>query len=108
MHSDKNKMGRAFVNLISNAIKHGAPHKEIEISAFIEKDNFIFRVTNHLSTSHLPNTPDLFKPFVRGSGSKGLGLGLYVTKEIAKFHKGDVEIIREDTKITFKLWIPIK
>lgn len=108
VHSDKNKMGRAFVNLISNAIKHGAPHKEIEISAFIEKDNFIFSVTNHLSTSHLPNTPDLFKPFVRGSGSKGLGLGLYVTKEIAKFHKGDVEIVREDTKITFKLWIPIK
>ncbi|WP_343561418.1 GAF domain-containing sensor histidine kinase [Sphingobacterium sp.] len=108
VHSDKNKMGRAFVNLISNAIKHGAPHKEIEINAFIEKDNFIFSVTNYFSATRLPNTSDLFKPFLRGSGSKGLGLGLYVTKEIAKFHHGDIEVVIEDTKITFKLLIPVK
>ncbi|MDF2515709.1 MAG: hypothetical protein K0R59_1005 [Sphingobacterium sp.] len=107
VHCDKAKMGRAFVNLISNAIKHGEPHQEIEINAFIEKDNFIFSVTNQLSAAHLLNTSDLFKPFVRGSGSKGLGLGLYVTKEIAKSHQGDIEVVIEDRKITFKLLIPI-
>jgi len=108
VHGDKNKMGRAFVNLISNAVKHGEPHKEIEINAFIEKDNFVFSVTNQVTAIHPPNIPDLFKPFVRGSASKGLGLGLYVTKEIAKFHQGDIDVLTDGKKITFKLLIPIK
>lgn len=108
VQGNKNKIGRAFVNLISNAIKHGEPHKEIEINAFIEKDNFVFSVTNHVAAIHPLNSPDLFKPFVRGSDSKGLGLGLYVTKEIAKFHQGDIDILTDGKKITFKLLIPIK
>jgi signal transduction histidine kinase len=108
VNCDKNKLGRAIVNLISNAIKHGATDKEIKINAFIEEDNFVFSVTNQISAIPPPNTSDLFKPFVRGSGSKGLGLGLYVTKEIAKFHQGDMEVVIEGEKITFKLFIPVK
>ncbi len=108
VNCDKNKLGRAIVNLISNAIKHGATDKEIKINAFIEEDNFVFSVTNQISAIPPPNTSDLFKPFVRGSGSKGLGLGLYVTKEIAKFHQGEMEVVIEGEKITFKLFIPVK
>jgi Signal transduction histidine kinase len=104
---DYTKMGRAFTNLIGNAIKHGNPHQNIEINAFIEKENFIFSVTNEVSYSQSSDLTDLFKPFVKGANSNGLGLGLFIANEIAKIHKGKITVTLEDNKITFNLMIPI-
>ena len=50
---------------------------------------------------------DLFEPFVRGTNSKGLGLGLFITREIVKIHKGKIVVDLKGSKITFKMIIPI-
>lgn len=105
---DKNKMGRAFANLIGNAIKHGKLGEEIKISAFLQKDNFVFSVTNEISQLLSLNLSELFKPFVRSTDSRGLGLGLYITKKIAESHDGKLAVTSKGNKITFKLIIPIK
>ncbi|HVF69419.1 MAG TPA: ATP-binding protein, partial [Xanthomonadales bacterium] len=55
--------------------------------------------------------PKLFTKFFRVSGrleqgSKGTGLGLYITKEIINLHKGDISVESElgkGTTITFSL-----
>lgn len=104
---DHHKMGRAFANLIGNAIKHGDPYQNIEINAFIQKEIFIFSVTNKVSHPHSSDLTDLFKPFVKAGNSNGLGLGLFIANEIAKIHKGKITVNLEDSKITFNLMIPI-
>ena len=104
---DQHKMGRAFANLIGNAIKHGNPDKNIEINAFIEEGQFIFSVTNDLIfPQQVSDLSNLFEPFMRGDNSKGLGLGLFIASEIAKLHKGTIIVHSDNTKITFKLVIP--
>ncbi|HAT91212.1 MULTISPECIES: GAF domain-containing sensor histidine kinase [Sphingobacterium] len=104
---DHQKMGRAFTNLIGNAIKHGNPFQNIEINAFIQKENFIFSVTNEVSYPQYSDLKDLFKPFVKGVNSNGLGLGLFIVSEIVKIHKGKIAVNLKDNKITFNLMIPI-
>ena len=104
---DQHKMGRAFSNLIGNAIKHGNPDKNIEINASIEDGQFIFSVTNDvIFQQHLSDLSNLFEPFTRGSNSKGLGLGLFIAHEIAKLHKGAITVHLDHNTITFKLVIP--
>ncbi|WP_312336804.1 GAF domain-containing sensor histidine kinase [Sphingobacterium sp.] len=104
---DHHKMGRAFTNLIGNAIKHGNPQQNIEINAFVQNENFIFSVTNEISYPQSSDLTELFKPFVKGTNSNGLGLGLFIANEIAKIHKGKITVNLEDNKITFNLIIPL-
>ena len=50
----------------------------------------------------------LFEPFHRGDGSKGMGLGLYITQQIAKSHGGDITVSSSpDAGTTFRLILPI-
>ncbi|WP_333864085.1 GAF domain-containing sensor histidine kinase [Sphingobacterium sp.] len=104
---DHHKMGRAFTNLIGNAIKHGNPQQNIEINAFVQNEHFIFSVTNEISYPQSSDLTELFKPFVKGTNSNGLGLGLFIANEIAKIHKGKITVNLEDNKITFNLIIPL-
>lgn len=104
---DHHKMGRAFANLIGNAIKHGNPQQNIEINAVVQNENFIFSVTNEISYPQSSDLTELFKPFVKGTNSNGLGLGLFIANEIAKIHKGKITVNLEDNKITFNLMIPL-
>ncbi len=107
IHCDQHKLGRVFANLIGNAIKHGNPNEDIKINAFIRNENFIFSVTNEVMNSESLDFTDLFEPFVRGTNSKGLGLGLFITREIVKIHKGKIVVDLKGSKITFKMIIPI-
>ncbi len=107
IHCDQHKVGRVFANLIGNAIKHGNPNEDIKINAFIRNENFIFSVTNEVMNSESLDFTDLFEPFVRGTNSKGLGLGLFITREIVKMHKGKIVVDLKGSKITFKMIIPI-
>jgi len=51
----------------------------------------------------------LFQPFSRGEikpGQQGLGLGLYISSEIAKAHGGKLEVSSTDEETIFTLHIP--
>jgi signal transduction histidine kinase len=58
-------------------------------------------------------TSTLFEPFRRtagpaapGSGGTGLGLGLFIAREIARAHGGEITMRSEDDGTTFEVTLP--
>lgn len=87
-----------FLNLISNAIYHGAnPEKPIEVGAKIEGARYRLYIKDHG-----PGIPDgdkgnIFEVFYRGGKqkTKGTGIGLAIVTKIANYYSGRAFV--EDT-----------
>ncbi|MBI2031886.1 MAG: DUF4118 domain-containing protein [Candidatus Levybacteria bacterium] len=105
---DKIRIAQAISNLISNAIKYG-DHKPIQIklrknrsfAEFIIKDEGI-----GISKQNQKYIFDLFRRGISNNQYKGLGVGLYISKEIIKAHGGKIEVtskLAKGTKFTIKL-----
>ncbi|GAA4178433.1 GAF domain-containing sensor histidine kinase [Sphingobacterium ginsenosidimutans] len=107
---DHERMAQVFSNLIGNSFRHGSAENTIVINSSIESGKFIFQIENDgnkIADSILNN---LFKPFVgrKNQNEGGLGLGLYISKQIITAHKGDIHVKCFDEKVVFSLWIPIE
>jgi len=106
---DHERMAQVFSNLIGNSFRHGSPENTIVINSSIEGGKFIFQIENDGSKIADSILNNLFKPFVgrKNQNEGGLGLGLYISKQIITAHKGDIHVKCIDEKVVFSLWIPI-
>lgn len=96
IHADQDKLKQVVANLIDNAVKY-TPTGTIEIN--IKKDTNKRKVTLSIKDSGVGINPEimpkLFMKFVRAENANkqniyGTGLGLYVAKQIALAHKGQI------------------
>ena len=108
-HWDGDRLEQALSNLIGNAVEHGQPDTPVEIILDGNGAEHIrVRITN---VGVIPDdvVPTLFTPFrdgrYRGRGD-GLGLGLYIVKQIVDAHGGEVEARCEDGRTFFELVLP--
>lgn len=98
INGDQEKLRQVVLNFIDNAIKY-TKQGSIEVSVIRvgNKINFAVKDTGMGVTSDVKNK--LFHKFSRGDGQRmnttGSGLGLYLAKEIAKAHNGDVGVESE-------------
>ena len=106
---DRIRIEQALSNLLSNALKF-ARGKPIEIEVSKIGNSAVFRITDHGPGISAEGISKVFAKFERGVSFRehpGLGLGLYITHEIAKLHGGDVAVQSERGKrTTFILSLP--
>ncbi len=93
--ADPFRIGQVFINLISNAINYTPDSGKVSVSVSVKNDHL--EITVQDSGEGIPKEamPRLFTKFFRVSGSleqgsKGSGLGLYITKSIIELHKGKI------------------
>jgi two-component system sensor histidine kinase KdpD len=80
---------QVLINLVDNAIKHGAP--PIELHARTHGDRIEIEVRDH--GAGIPDgVGNLFEKFVRASSAPGAGLGLAVVRAIVQAHGGTVTV----------------
>lgn len=109
---DKQAMRRLIENLLTNAIKYGAPDKMITIHLYKEGSMNFISVHNEGEALAPHEISDLFIPFKRTqgaqkSGQKGWGLGLTLVMGIAEAHKGSVKVLSTPEKgTTFTVSFP--
>lgn len=101
-----------FQNLIENAIKYRMnTDSPININITHHKENLIrVDISNSLSQNAKMDLEKVFQMYYRGGNVKnepGMGIGLWITKEIAKKIKGDIIAIRDENKVIFRVSIPI-
>jgi len=80
IRADFELIALAMKNLMDNAIKHSLD-KKVEVRT--EKNSIIFE---NLGEKLPLSIDEYFKPFVSGNLKKGLGLGLYIVKNIVQLH----------------------
>jgi len=110
---DKFRVGEVISNLIANAINYTKTGGSVTVSAEANEKE----VTTHVKDTGqgIPERaiPKLFTKFFRVSGvleqgSKGTGLGLYISKAIVDMHKGRIWV---ESKIgigsTFSFTVPL-
>ncbi len=107
---DRDRLGQVVSNLLSNAIEHGEPAEPIHIALTEATNKVHFSVQNYGPSIPSAILPRLFDPFRRGSvapnaRSKGLGLGLYITREIVRGHGGSIDVT-QDNGTTFVVTLP--
>jgi len=108
---DRERLGQVIFNLVTNAVTHAAA-KRVHISAEGSESEVVLRVTNHGTPIPLETQHSMFDPFVHtdtasATNKKGLGLGLFIVKEIVIGHEGTVEVVStESGGTTFTVQLP--
>ena len=93
-HWDPLQLRVAISNLVSNAIKYGAG-QPVEISVGVREEHAYVRVTDHGSGVKPEDRDRIFERFERGVSNpsvSGYGLGLWLVRNIARAHGGDVAL----------------
>jgi two-component system, OmpR family, sensor histidine kinase CreC len=86
---------QAVGNLVKNAIEHAYPKTEITVSALSDNLSRQIIVSNFgelIPDYALDKLFDRFYSLPNRKGQKGSGIGLSFVSEIAKLHRGDIEI----------------
>ena len=105
VHADGGRVVQILVNLIGNAFAYGAP--PVEVTSAETRAGVEIRVRNHGVGVPADVVPNLFTKFFRGSGhaTRGTGLGLYIARQMARAHGGDVWYEADDGP-TFVVRLP--
>jgi signal transduction histidine kinase len=110
--ADADRLRQVLWNLVANALKHspaGLP-VVVEVSRQERESGSwaLLTVTDQGSGVPPHLLPRLFERFVKGSGSSGLGLGLYLARRIAGAHGGTLEVHSSPGKgARFDLALPL-
>lgn len=111
IYADKHRMEQVLNNLLSNAIKYSPGESQVLIKVEEHKQFLKILVTDHGIGISEEKIPLLFDRFFRVEQSSqnfsGLGLGLYISAEIVKSHKGEIGVISKPGEgSTFWINIP--
>ncbi|MBR0657482.1 PAS domain-containing protein [Roseomonas arctica] len=106
---DRQRIGQLLSNLLGNACAYGDMTAPIHVHARAEAGWFELSVTNAGDPIEAGKVDRLFQPFFRGrvnANREGLGLGLYISAEIAKAHGGTITVSSENGTTCFTLRMP--
>ena len=108
---DPGRIAQLFTNLVANALTHGERGSPVWIALAGEEDSVLLTVGNRGETIPSALAERLFDPFQQGDGSdiaarRGLGLGLFIVREIVRAHRGTVSLRSGDGLVTFVLRLP--
>ncbi|MGN6531135.1 MAG: ATP-binding protein [Ginsengibacter sp.] len=108
--ADRYRLIQVITNYLSNAIKYSNGNKEITLKVSHNKQSATVAVNDKGIGISKESLPYIFERFFRVKKTRkieGIGLGLYLCKQIIHAHKGDVWVESEENKgTTFYFSIP--
>ncbi|MCC8403359.1 sensor histidine kinase [Paraburkholderia sp. MMS20-SJTN17] len=110
---DGRRLQQLLGNLVLNAIKYGAPDAPVRVVVTGDARDVRFEVRNHGPAIERITLDRIFDPLQRGLSEEGaynadgsLGLGLYIAREIAKAHGGEIEARSDEKETVFAVRLP--
>ena len=106
---DRHRVGQLLSNLLGNALNYGAKDRPVRVGAAIVDGQFELFVANAGEPIPAFALANIFEAFSRGAlrpTMAGLGLGLYISAQIARAHGGVLSVSSNDTETRFTFKMP--
>ena len=108
---DGRRMQQLLRNLVSNAIQHGAADAPVRVVLTGEEASVRIEVVNRGPALDQSALDQIFDPLKRGTSQRhatdeGLGLGLYIVREVARAHGGEVDVCFDKGETVFAVRLP--
>lgn len=108
-HFDKLRLEQVFNNILTNAIRYGNGNS-IKVKAEMRNQMALISVTDNgigIPKEKVEKIFDRFERADRDKNVQGLGLGLYITKQIVEAHQGKIWVESEEgSGSTFYIQLP--
>ena len=107
---DERWLKEAIHNLVDNAIKYSPIGSTITISVYKSYLNYNIDIENECQDISEETLPKIFERFYRGKNSvskDGLGLGLYIAREIIEKHGGNIKASLDENRIKLSVDFPL-
>lgn len=99
VYADKNRLEQVVSNLITNAIKYSPGKKRVDVKVIEMPNEIKVEVQDEGIGIVKENLPYIFDKFFRSENVEskffGLGLGLFISSQIIKRHKGQIGVESE-------------
>ncbi|QRN98292.1 PAS domain-containing sensor histidine kinase [Archangium violaceum] len=107
---DPDRLAQVVSNLVGNALEHGASEGPIIVRCVGETESQVLEVSNPgvpIPGHQLTTLFDPFRQVGTGRRSSGLGLGLFIVRELVEAHGGEVRVCStQDEGTTFTVLLP--
>jgi PAS domain S-box-containing protein len=101
---DRDRLAQVIDNLVGNAIAHGYADTAVSIAIRVHADGVVLEVANQGAPIPESVQPHLFDAFRRGPATgQGLGLGLYIVREVVAAHGGTVTVHSDERETRFSV-----
>ncbi|MEH6438098.1 hybrid sensor histidine kinase/response regulator [Massilia sp. DD77] len=106
---DEFRIEQVVVNLLTNALRYGGG-QPVEVSVQLDGDRVRVDVRDQGKGIAATDIERIFEPYERGARNgepKGLGLGLYISRQLAVSHGGELRVTSKPGEgSTFSLHLP--
>lgn len=113
LYGDELRLEQVVQNLLQNAIKYSPTGGDIVITAAQSSDQLVLTVSDQGIGIPSSALPQLFQQFYRAPNAQahqinGLGVGLFVIREIIMLHGGHIDVASEEGRgTTFTIVLPL-
>lgn len=114
IRADKEAFSLAIRNILDNAIKYSPDCRTVWVEMTQDRDRLVIRVRDQGVGIPVSEQKEIFKRFVRGTGSRasniqGTGIGLAMASHIVEAHHGEIRLESEPGKgSTFTVLLPLE
>lgn len=106
---DSDRVTRAIENLLGNALQYSPDDTPVRMRLRRQGDEMLLEITNQGAPLPAETQARLFEPYLSGElqgDSGGLGLGLFIVRQVVLAHEGTVGVHSNDDGITFAVRLP--
>ncbi|RJQ27812.1 hypothetical protein C4577_00610 [Candidatus Parcubacteria bacterium] len=105
---DYDKLVQVFNNLLENAVKFSSPEEPIFMSLYLRDPNFVIEIVDKGKGIDRKDINRIFEGFQKADSGidEGMGIGLFLAKNIIEKHKGSIKVqskLNKGTKVRILL-----
>jgi PAS domain S-box-containing protein len=108
---DPDRLAQIVSNLVVNALQHGSTEEPVSVRVASSNGRASIEVVNCGRSIPEEDRFRIFEPFSRAAGDSsagGVGLGLYIVREIVRSHGGTIEVESGGGQTRFTVQLPVR